>query len=68
MEEPNTDEVRVSDHALVRYMERKLGIDLEALRQEILTPELKEMIETLHSFTYDGFVIRDKTIVTYINK
>ena len=31
-----TDAVAVSDHALVRYAERRYGLDLDALRAEIL--------------------------------
>lgn len=38
-------EPRVSDHALLRYFERKMGFDLEAIRQEILGNGTKEAIE-----------------------
>lgn len=31
--------VTVSDHALVRYMERVMNLDLDSIRQQILTPE-----------------------------
>jgi hypothetical protein len=31
---------RVSEHALLRYLERVYGLDVEALRREILTPEI----------------------------
>ena len=34
----------VSDHALVRYMERVKGFDLEAIRNEILTEDRKQQI------------------------
>lgn len=27
--------MRISDHAVLRYMERKLGMDVEAVRREI---------------------------------
>lgn len=30
----------VSDHAMVRYFERVYGLDVEALKREILTPEI----------------------------
>lgn len=35
-----TDELRISDHALVRYMERVKGLCLDEYRQEI-----REMVE-----------------------
>lgn len=35
----------VSDHALLRWMERYLEMDLEAVRASILTPERRAAIE-----------------------
>jgi SOS response regulatory protein OraA/RecX len=32
-------QVSVSDHAVVRYLERVHGFDIEKIKQEILTPE-----------------------------
>lgn len=34
----------ISDHALLRWLERYLELDVEALRQTILTPERAEAI------------------------
>lgn len=34
----------VSDHAVIRYFERVYGLDIAALRAEILTPEVKAAI------------------------
>lgn len=34
----------VTDHAVVRWMERHLGYDIEAVRRAILTPEREEAI------------------------
>lgn len=39
----------ISEHALVRYMERVLGLDMEAIRETILTPEQKLMIRELRT-------------------
>ena len=39
----------VSEHALLRYLERAKGIDIEQLRAEVLTPELVAMIKTIKS-------------------
>ena len=35
----------ISDHALVRWMERYLEIDMELVREAILTPERRAAIE-----------------------
>jgi hypothetical protein len=64
--------VRVSDHAIVRYLERVLRIDIDHVRGCILT----EQVKLLHKQLGDGIypsgkddvevVIKDKTIVTII--
>ncbi len=63
-------DVRVSDHALVRYLERVMKFDIEAVRKQILTPEREHYIRAGASrIIVDGvqFVVRDKTIVTTID-
>jgi len=35
----------VTDHALLRWIERHLQVDIEALRKSILTPSVVEAIE-----------------------
>ncbi len=37
----------ISDHAILRYLERVKGIDIESIRMEILSPELMKIITTL---------------------
>lgn len=39
----------VTEHALLRYLERVKGLDLEALRQEILTEGMAQQIQALRS-------------------
>jgi hypothetical protein len=57
----------VTDHALVRYLERKLGLDLDVLRAEILTDELVKRVNVMGgSCTYKKFVVRDNVIVTVL--
>ena len=43
----NKVEIGVSDHALVRYMERVMGVDTDALRKEILT---EKVVNYIHYF------------------
>lgn len=35
------DQFVISDHAIVRYLERKHGVDIEGIREEILTMALR---------------------------
>ena len=35
----------VSDHAVVRYLERVQGFDIDAVREAIVTPEVEKAIE-----------------------
>lgn len=47
-----SDELIVSDHAVLRYLERVKGLDIKALRQEILTDELKSLHTRLGNGKY----------------
>lgn len=63
--------LRVTDHAIVRYLERKTKMDMKALRAELLgklahdfNPDAKEdIVEEIHT---EGlrYVIRDNLIIT----
>ncbi len=62
-------DIQVSDHALVRYIEKMMGFDVEAIRKKIATPALMNQIRHLG---YNGtfltgecrVVMVDGTIVT----
>lgn len=58
--------LRVSDHAVVRYLQRKLGLNLDQVRAEILTPDLVEKIVRLGDGKYGMVVVKDRTVVTYL--
>lgn len=61
---------KVSDHAVVRYLERKHGFDFETVRKDMLTDTVRTaMISGCDGATYDGGVvkIKDKTIVTFVS-
>ncbi len=63
------EDVRVSDHAVLRYIERVLGFDVGKIRKDILTPEREGFIRAGASkININGvvFVVKDKTIVTTI--
>jgi len=57
----------ITDHALIRYLERKLGLDMDVIRAEILTDDLIAAAATLGGkCTYGKFVIKDNTVVTVL--
>lgn len=58
---------RVSDHAVIRYLERKYGFDFEDVREEILTPKMIDAINSgANAFKVNNakFIVKDKTVVT----
>lgn len=62
-------EPRVSDHAVIRFLERKYGISFEDIRSEILTENIKQAIRLgATSVKIDGmqFVVKDRCIVTAV--
>ena len=66
LEEP----IIVTDHALVRYMERVKGVDTDAIRKEMLPAKTEELIRLLGNATYpiDGTnakaVVKNNAIIT----
>jgi predicted site-specific integrase-resolvase len=61
---------RVSDHAVIRYLERKYGFGFEDVRGEILTPAVVEAmragVESVK--THAGTLkLKGKTVVTFID-
>ncbi len=59
----------VSDHALIRYLERKLGKKFEEYREEILCPQVIQALEDgLSEIEVEGvrFRLAGKTVVTVI--
>lgn len=61
----------ITDHALLRYFERKHGIDVEALRQEMLTKNVVEAIKLgADSIVVDGYryMISENKVTTVLDK
>lgn len=64
--------LKVSDHALMRYMERCKGFDLDAVRSEIITEDLVRLYNQLGNGQYPTgigttrVVIEDGVIVTIL--
>ena len=51
----------VSEHALLRYIERKMDFDLDEIKKEILTDDLKIMIKKLGNGKYP--IVNGKAVV-----
>lgn len=61
----------VSEHALLRYIERVMGVDLEEVKNKILTSKLRNCLEKIPSGSFPdpaGFVVKTKnrTVTTII--
>lgn len=64
-------DIKISDHALVRYIERIKGISLDCIRKEILSDNLKVFIEEMGKngvFPMDDYklIVREGTITTIL--
>lgn len=59
----------VSDHAIVRYMERALGIDMDRIRAQIMSPMVESAMQAgvTRVRTSEGvFVLRDGTVISFL--
>lgn len=65
-----SNEILLSEHAIIRYLQRVYRLDLQRLSSEILTDELKVMVSNLGNGTYAQGEYRvkviDNTIVTIL--
>ena len=61
----------VTDHALLRYLERVVGLDVEAVRRDILSDRNRMLIDhCVHAKIPLGnghrMIVRDATVVTIL--
>ena len=62
--------VGISDHAVVRYLERKTGLDVETLKKEIVPQKVRQLMNSCGGGTFkvkvDGvvYVVTDNVLVT----
>lgn len=63
---------KLSDHAILRYFERVIGINVDAVHKEVLTDDVKALIDTLGGSgkipNENGFslVLKDNVVVTIV--
>lgn len=63
----------VSEHALLRYLERVKGIDMLAIKQEILTEKVVAAINQFGSCKIGNgsglkYVVKDRTIISIVDE
>jgi ribosomal protein L15 len=73
MEQLKSKELIISEHAILRYIERVLEINIEKIKSEILTDEIIERNKILGSGKYKNnkkfeVVIKDNIVVTIETK
>jgi len=66
-------EITISEHALLRYLERVSKIDTDSVKKTIITPELIKMVETLggngkYPVGDITLVMRDYVVTTILMK
>lgn len=60
----------ITDHALIRFLERKKGIDIKKIKEEILTPKVIQALLTgAQSYKENGFeyIFKQGKIITIID-
>lgn len=57
-------EVEVSDHAVLRYLERHYGVDIEGARREI--KQRFSGAENLGELQVQGFIVKNNVVTTYL--
>ncbi|MFN3319959.1 MAG: hypothetical protein ACK43M_14515 [Allorhizobium sp.] len=62
--------VEVTDHAVLRYLERAQGINVEGLRAQIRQIVLKGAEHGASAVHYEGmrFVLRNNSVTTVLNR
>ena len=64
-----TTNLTVTDHALLRYMQRLSGLDIDSLKESLITEKLTLQVQTLGDGEYGlpqggKAIIRDSKIIT----
>ncbi len=66
--------ITITDHALTRYLERVLGLDMEEFGNQILTPQRRKLIndwgDGVYKFNEDEVILvrNHKVITVYTNE
>ena len=71
LELQESQELNVTEHALLRYCERVLGINIEEIKEELLSDNIKNLVNTLGStgvYPYKEFKLKiiNNSIITLL--
>ncbi len=67
-------DIQVTDHAVIRYLERIEGRNIEEIRKKLITSDICEKVEILGEGTYPldeincKIFIKDKKVLTVLEK
>jgi predicted nuclease with TOPRIM domain len=65
-------EIIVSEHAILRYIERIIGINIDTIKEKILTENIRIQIQEFGNGSYSNgefkVVVKDNVIVTVIEQ
>ncbi len=69
----NDNSVKISEHAIIRYMERVKGLNISDIEKQILTDEVLSLIDKLGGsgkYPVNNFqiVVKDYTITTVVQE
>lgn len=64
-------EVVVTEHAVLRYIERAMGVDIDHIKDQILTSETRRLIENLGNGKYPignklRVIVKNNTIISVV--
>lgn len=67
----NSENLKISEHAIVRYFERVKGFDIEQVEKEILSEQVVKLVEQLGGngqYPNEGFsvVMKNYTVTTVV--
>lgn len=69
LEDNSKKDLTISEHAILRYLERVIGLDLKKIENEIITNDMKGMSKKFSgNLTYSkdniNYIIKDNVILT----
>ena len=66
----NIKPMQFTDHSLIRYLERVIGLDVEVLKSRIIPDETQLLIDQLGDGEFPcgdyNIVVKDRTVITVI--
>ena len=71
IEDLSDKDIIVSEHALLRYIERVMGVDMDVIKEKILTTGLKTMISNMGNGKYpigegNKVMVKNNVITTIV--